>query len=137
MKARNHALFALITFGVFMLADYSPHSPAGLVFVGQVQAVVGRPLTPMSGAGVARRTTRRVVVASDAAASSSAQQQQQQAAAAPQAAPASAAVPSGTVVTALPAGCESVVIDGASVFNCSGTYYKPGFQSNNLVYVVQ
>lgn len=30
-------------------------------FVTQAQARIGRPLTPLSGAGVARRTTRRAV----------------------------------------------------------------------------
>jgi len=34
--------------------------------VTQAEAVVGRPLTPMSYAGVARRTTRRAVVGSAA-----------------------------------------------------------------------
>lgn len=33
----------------------------GLV-AGEAQAIIGRPLTPMSYAGVARRTTRRAVV---------------------------------------------------------------------------
>jgi hypothetical protein len=31
------------------------------LFVGEAHAIVGRPLTPMSYAGVARRTTRRAV----------------------------------------------------------------------------
>jgi hypothetical protein len=30
-------------------------------FIGEAFAVIGRPLTPMSYAGVARRTTRRTV----------------------------------------------------------------------------
>jgi len=34
--------------------------------VKQVEAVIGRPLTPMSYAGVARRTTRRAVYATAA-----------------------------------------------------------------------
>jgi hypothetical protein len=33
------------------------------LLVGQALAIVGRPLTPMSYAGVARRTTRRAVAA--------------------------------------------------------------------------
>jgi len=33
------------------------------LFVGQAHAIIGRPLTPLSYAGVARRTTRRAVVA--------------------------------------------------------------------------
>ena len=35
--------------------------------VRQAQAIIGRPLTPMSYAGVARRTTRRAVYATSAA----------------------------------------------------------------------
>jgi hypothetical protein len=31
-------------------------------FVGEAHAIIGRPLTPMSYAGVARRTTRRAAV---------------------------------------------------------------------------
>jgi hypothetical protein len=44
---------------------------AGLVggrFISEAQAVIGRPLTPMSYAGVARRTTRRAVVGAGVAA---------------------------------------------------------------------
>lgn len=33
----------------------------GAVFIGNAQARVGRPLTPASVAGVARRTTRRTI----------------------------------------------------------------------------
>jgi hypothetical protein len=33
------------------------------IFVTQANAIIGRPLTPMSYAGVARRTTRRAVAA--------------------------------------------------------------------------
>jgi hypothetical protein len=42
-----------------LFANESPslNNPSSLV--SQAQARVGRPLTPMSGAGVARRTTRR------------------------------------------------------------------------------
>ena len=38
----------------------SPTDPAS--WMTQAQAIIGRPLTPMSFAGVARRTTRRAVV---------------------------------------------------------------------------
>jgi len=37
-------------------------------FVSQAEAVIGRPLTPLSYAGVARRTTRRAVAAGAAGA---------------------------------------------------------------------
>jgi hypothetical protein len=33
------------------------------IFAGDAHAIIGRPLTPMSYAGVARRTTRRAVYA--------------------------------------------------------------------------
>ncbi len=41
-------------------------------FVSQAQARIGRPLTPLSGAGVARRTTRRAVGYGAAAAAAAA-----------------------------------------------------------------
>lgn len=47
--------------GALFLAEYpAPHAPVfGLL--SRAEAVVGRPLTPLSYAGVARRTTRRAV----------------------------------------------------------------------------
>ena len=47
-------------------ADGSPDAPAGLTLMRDAHAVVGAPMTPISVAGVARRTTRRAVVAIDA-----------------------------------------------------------------------
>jgi ABC-type Fe3+-hydroxamate transport system substrate-binding protein len=40
---------------------------SGTSFFSEAQAVIGRPLTPMSYAGVARRTTRRAVAVGAAA----------------------------------------------------------------------
>ena len=37
-------------------------SPGSLSFVSTAQAIIGRPLTPVSVAGVARRTVRRCAV---------------------------------------------------------------------------
>jgi hypothetical protein len=42
-------------------------TPVNGGFVSAAEAVIGRPLTPMSYAGVARRTTRRAVAAGAAA----------------------------------------------------------------------
>ena len=54
-------------FAALLVADSI--TPAGLGLIGSpAQAVVGRPLTPVSGAGVARRTTRRTVAATAAVA---------------------------------------------------------------------
>jgi hypothetical protein len=147
------------------LADAAPGASTGMTLIREARAIVGAPATPVSAAGVARRTTRRVVVAettavaaTTASASATAQQQaataqQQQATAQQQAATAqqqaataqqqaAAARPPGapavgTVVNALPAGCKPETQGGVEYQNCGGVYYRAAFQGNNLVYVVQ
>lgn len=145
------------------LADDSHQAPAGLVLMPQAHAIVGAPRTPLSVAGVARRTTARAVVATSTVAVAStsatasqqaavAQQQQataqqqaataqQQAAVAQQQAAAAArpagAPPTGAVVNALPAGCKPETRSGVEYQNCGGVFYRAAFQGNNLVYVVQ
>jgi hypothetical protein len=65
MRKRTHVLatvtvlFALIA-GVEALSPITNFSALG--FVGKVEARVGRPLTPVSVAGVGRRTVRRCAV---------------------------------------------------------------------------
>ena len=94
--------------------------------------------------GVRRRTARRTAVVVGSAASAEAAASQQQAAAAQQEAAAAqqqaaqspSAVPIGTVVPVIPAGCTSVVVNNANYFNCAGVFYKAAFQGNNLVYTV-
>ena len=133
---------------VLLFVDAAPESPFGVGLVREANAVFGRPLTPVSFAGVARRTTRRAVVYGSAAASSTAaattaSQTQQPAPApapaAPPPAPAATggAVPVGTIVTALPAGCTSAPEGGVQYYKCNGTRYRAAFQGNNLVYVAQ
>ena len=61
MSVARQATLALIT-GLSAAAmltwnGHAPRSPADLI--GKAEARIGRPLTPMSYAGVARRTTRR------------------------------------------------------------------------------
>ena len=122
----------------------------GAGLVRTAEAVVGVPVSPVSVAGVARRTAVRTTAAASSASSQQAaatsqqqaqvaQQQaqvaQQQAQVAQQQAAASK-LPVGTTVSALPQGCSSAQISGTSYFNCGGTYYKPSYQSNNVVYVV-
>ena len=52
---------AVLAFGTLGSVTWSPGN--GLSFsIESAQAMVGRPLTPVSVAGVARRTTRRAVV---------------------------------------------------------------------------
>lgn len=144
---------------LLLVLDLSPQAPANLVLVRDALAVVGAPATPVSVAGVARRTTRRVVateaaaVSSTAAATSAQQQavaqqqaataQQQQAVAQQQAATAqqqaaNAATPAiGTVVPALPAGCKAAPKNGIEYYQCGNVYYRAAFQGDALVYVVQ
>jgi len=130
--------FLLLMFSIDVLKEI----PSEVTFVSEAEAIIGRPLTPVSFAGVARRTTRRVVVGTTAVVATSTAAATQpttvvveQAPAQPSA-QATTAVPIGTVVPALPAGCSSVAVQGANYFNCAGVYYKPSFQGNNLIYVV-
>jgi hypothetical protein len=67
---------------------------AGNGFGKPVEARVGRPATPVSAAGVARRTTRRVVRRTT------------------------------VYISTLPAGCASVSINGAGYYQCGATYYQ-------------
>ncbi len=51
----------LVLFGIAVLFEQLPEEfkPTGLYVVSPAHAIVGRPLTPVSYAGVARRTARR------------------------------------------------------------------------------
>jgi hypothetical protein len=63
MKTRllRAVLAALVGVGALFASDRTlPTSPGS--FVTEANAIIGRPLTPMSYAGVARRTTGRAVV---------------------------------------------------------------------------
>jgi hypothetical protein len=151
---------------VFMsIADFQSESSFRLGFVGDAEAIIGRPLTPMSYAGVARRSMYReaavastVAVTSAAAANAAAANMAYANAAAAQAAAANTAaaqaaaanaaaaaaaaqqaaagLPIGTMVPSLPPGCGSTVINGINYFNCAGVYYRAGFQGNSVVYIV-
>ncbi|MGB5619912.1 MAG: hypothetical protein WBM78_23940 [Desulfobacterales bacterium] len=73
--------------------------------IREAEARVGRPMTPVSVAGVARRTTRRTIRRS-------------------------------TIYAAtLPRGCTTVVIEGATLHQCGGTYYQPYNNQYVVVYV--
>lgn len=137
-------------------------APGGApTLVPSAQALIGLPFTPLSFAGVARRTTRRVyaVEATSVAAAAGAQQtalaqqqaataqqqaataQQQQAVAQQQATVAaqqSGVRPAlGTVVQTLPGGCTASPRGGVEYYDCGGVFYRAAFQGSNLVYVVQ
>jgi hypothetical protein len=89
--------------------------------------------------GTRRRTRRRTAVvsysagaATASAATAAAARSQQEATAARSA----SAVPVGTIVQALPAGCTAVTVGGTQYQECGGSFYRAAFQGNNLVYVV-
>jgi hypothetical protein len=64
------------------------------LLIADAQAIVGRPMTPVSVAGVARRTTRRVIRRT------------------------------AVYVAVLPVGYKTVVIEGATVYQYGTTYYQ-------------
>lgn len=101
------ALGAAVFVGGMCWSDDSPNNP-----FSQAEARIGRPLTPVSYAGVARRTTRRVVYTGAAATSAAAAS-----AAAASAAAAAAPPPTTTVVVAPPPPmtCTEVVYPDGSV----------------------
>jgi hypothetical protein len=86
---------------------------------GEAHAVIGRPLTPMSYAGVARRTTRRAAYAG---------------AVAPPVAVAAPVVPTAGVVTALPGGCARADAAGGVYYQCGAARYQPYYYGSTLVY---
>jgi hypothetical protein len=81
--------------------------PSGALVVNDAQARVGRPLTPVSYAGVARRTTRRRMIRR-----------------------------STLYVAALPVHhCTQVNIEGTILHECGGTYYQASGAQYVVVYV--
>jgi hypothetical protein len=77
--------------GTLLIAD--AWVPGGFV-LREAEAVIGRPATPGSVAGVARRTTRRMIRRST------------------------------MYVASLPPNCTTVVIEGTALQQCGGTYYQ-------------
>jgi hypothetical protein len=78
-----------------LIADLPADKPLNTgSFIKQAHAIVGRPLTPVSVAGVARRTTRRVIVATS------------------------------VYVATLPPSCTVIVIEGTTLHQCGTTYYQ-------------
>ena len=139
MRVAFNALAIVLATGFALCLDISDKPSFQVDLTSEAEAIIGRPLTPLSCAGVARRTTRRVIVGTSAAASASAAaatSASQTSAPPPSAPPPSAPppapashspVPVGTVVTALPSGCSTVAVDGASYSDCGGAFVQGGF----------
>ena len=94
MSAFGKRLLFLLALAIFVDVD-----PAAIVVQGaavtDAHARIGRPATPGSVAGVARRTTRRVWRRTT------------------------------RYVAVLPGGCGRVTLYGAVVWSCGGVYYQP------------
>jgi hypothetical protein len=90
-------LFVAALTGAFFFADVhvepDARMPVSVGFATPAGAVIGRPLTPLSYAGVARRTTRRVVTWTT------------------------------TTIAVLPAGCVYGAYYGGYYYRCGGIYY--------------
>jgi hypothetical protein len=104
---RNHSRWigiAVAALAMFLAASIDPIAPFAS-FIGEAHAVLGRPATPGSVAGVARRTTRRVIRRSAIYAST------------------------------LPAGCVRTSVNGVVVWRCGPTYYQPYGGRYVVVYI--
>jgi len=104
-------LFAvLISMGFLLGSAWVPFSDNSLI--KNAHAVIGRPATPGSVAGVARRTSRRTtrrVYHRHAV---------------------------GHRLTVLPVGYTMMVIAGVTYYHHAGVYYKPYYEGTQVVYVV-
>jgi hypothetical protein len=134
-------------FLVMLCADLAPDGTPGLRMLRPAEAIIGLPFTPLSFAGVARRTAYRSVVyssaavaaanasAASAAAASASAAAAQAAAALPPPPPPAGPVPLGAVRAMLPPGCVPAPINGIEYHDCAGTFYRAAFQGSTLVYV--
>jgi len=99
---------ALVAFAAWLSVDIhvDGNAPESEIrFIASAEARIGRPLTPLSYAGVARRTTRRMIRRSTIYAAT------------------------------LPSGCVNVVIEGTALYRCGPTYYQPAGDRYVVVYV--
>ena len=94
MKMKPFARTIVLGVGILSAGFLGEALTEGDFIIREAQAVVGRPLTPGSVAGVARRTTRRRIRRTT------------------------------VYVATLPRGCGPVTIDATPLYNCGGQYYQ-------------
>jgi hypothetical protein len=104
MKSRAKVWVIAIGFLVSAGLIVDVWSPVNLVS-SEVEARVGRPASPGSVAGVARRTTRRSIRRST------------------------------IYIASLPPSCTTIVIEGTTLQQCGGTYYQTHGTQYVVVYV--
>ncbi len=137
MKKLTRLFFFMAVGVLFFTGDFDEATQFNFKVIQDAEAVVGRPLTPVSVAGVRRRTRRRTAVATAAVVAPVVAAPIVVAPATVVVAPAPvSALAIGTVVATLPSGCTNLTSGGTTYHSCGGVYYKPAFQSNNVVYIV-
>jgi hypothetical protein len=94
-------LKAVLVAVVLVVADMATDD----LVITNAEARVGRPATPGSVAGVARRTTRRMVRRTS------------------------------VYVATLPTGCQTVVVEGTTLQQCGNTYYQASGSQYEVVEV--
>ena len=93
-----------------LVIDFPVPDTPNLSLVTNAEARVGRPASPNSVAGVHRRTRRRTT---------------------------RRRVARGTRIYVLPTGCTTVITGGVKYHICGGVYYRPYYEGNTVVYVVE
>lgn len=106
LKSRP-GIVLLFTLLIMVLLDFPVVDLPGIVPVKNAQAVIGRPATPGSVAGVHRRTRRRT--------------RRRWAV--------------GTRMYTLPVGYTTAVYAGTTYYLHEGQYFKPSYEGNEVVYV--
>lgn len=118
-RTTRHIIGAFVALALVIVIGIATGEGPMLLGGHEAHAVIGRPLTPASYAGVARRTTRRAAYAGAYAAPAYG--------AAYYAPP---VVASTAVVTALPAGC----VQGPQYYACGNVHYAPAYNGTTVVY---
>ena len=105
---RSWIFFAVLLMPLVAI-DFSSVELPIIVVMNTAEAVIGRPASPTSVAGVKRRTRRRTA----------------------------RRVTVGRRVNTLPSGCTKVIKRGVTYHHCGGVHYRPYYQGNTVVYVVE
>ncbi len=107
-KQRPTLLFLLLL-SFALVIDFPVADTPNLFSVRNAEARLGRPASPHSVAGAHRRTKKRTA----------------------------RRVATGTRVHTLPAGCTTVIKRSVKYKSCGGVYYRPYYEGNTVVYVVE
>ena len=106
MATRTHGNALGLAAACVALATFVDVAPTGIVLAErEADAVVGRPFTPVSYAGMARRTSRRTARRTTRRTTAG--------------------------ISALPAGCALA----GGIYTCGAVRYRPYYDGPNLVYV--